>query len=68
MSAIFTTLMNRQPPNSDLLNAEGSGVAKVKVFLNQTCAEFQSMVKSPGDENALNGLFSNLLRVSCDFF
>ena len=63
-----STLLDSQPPNCDLLKTEGSGVAKVDIFLKQTYAEFKSMIKSPADENCLNGLQSNLLRVSCDFF
>ena len=68
LNEIFSKLMDSQPPNCDLLKTEGSGVAKVDIFLKQTYAEFKSKIKSPGDENCLNGLQSNLLRVSCDFF
>ena len=52
--SIFTTLLNRQSPNCDILRAEGSGSARVDIFIKQTQAEFHSMIKSPGDENALN--------------
>ena len=68
IDGIYRTLLNSEPPNSDQLKAEGSGIAKVSVFLKQTVSEFKSLIKSPGDENSLNGLQTNLLRVSCDFY
>ena len=68
MKAIFTTLLDSQPPNCDALKAEGSGSALVDIFIKQTEAEFKPLIKSPGDENALNGISANVLRVTCDFY
>ena len=68
MKAIFTTLLDSQPPNCDALKAEGSGSALVDIFIKQTEAEFKPLIKSPGDENALNGISANILRVTCDFY
>ena len=68
LKSIFTTLLDRQPPNSDELKVEDSGIANLTIFLTQTEAEFRVLVKSPADKNALDGLASNLLRVSCDYY
>ena len=67
MKAIFTTLLDSQPPNCDALKAEGSGSALVDIFIKQTEAEFKPLIKSPGDENALNGISANVLRVTVIF-
>ena len=68
IAGIYRTLLDSEAPNCDQLKVEGSGIGKVSVFLKQTESEFRSLIESPGDENALNGLQTNLLRVSCDFF
>ena len=65
---IFQKLLDNNPPDSNQLKAEGSGVARVAVFLEQTEAEFQSLGKSPGDLNSLRGLKPNFLRVASDFY
>ena len=66
--AIFTTLLDSQPPNCDTHKAEGSGSALVYIFIKQTEAEFKSLINSPGDENALHGISANILRVSCNYY
>ena len=68
IGAIYRTLLDSEAPNCDQLKAEGIGISKVCVFLKQTESEFRALIKSPGDENTLNGLQTNLLRVSCDYF
>ena len=66
LKGIFSTLLDNQPPNCDRLNEEGSGTGRVNVFISQLEAEFRPLFKSPGDENALNGISTNLMRISCD--
>ena len=65
---IFQKLLDNNPPDANQLRSEGSGVARVAVFLEQTEAEFQSLGKSPGDLNSLRGLKPNFLRVASDFY
>ena len=64
--SIFTTLLDKQPPNSDSLKAEGSGIGQVGVFISQMESEWKTLIKSPGDANSLHGLSTNLLRVCSD--
>ena len=68
LDSILTILLNNRPPNADQLKTEYSGNARVQFFLNQTEAEFCSMIISPGDRNTLNGLRGHLLRVASDFY
>ena len=68
MRAAMKTLLDHPPPNTDKLLEEGSGSAQVNVFMTQIRAEFRRMSQNPGNENALNGIENNLLRVASDFF
>ena len=68
LKGVFESRLNSEPPNSDILKIEGSGNARVEVFLNQTEAEFVSKTLYPGDENILQCLRSNIQRVGSDYF
>ena len=43
-------------------------MGRVRVFLQLIEAEFRNKIFSPGDENVLNGVSTNLLRVANDFY
>ena len=64
----YTALLNNAPPSSAELKQESTGCGLVSVFLDQTWAEFQPLIKSPADETFLRGLEDNLLRLSSDFY
>ena len=65
---VVPTLINSTTPNADMLKEEESGLGRVVIFLKQTEAEFKSKICSPGDENALHGLGTNLLTVASVFY
>ena len=68
LQQVFQKLLDHSPPDSDQLIEEGSGAARVQVFVQQTEAEFLCRVKSPGDKVSLKGLGPNILRVASDFY
>ena len=67
LKEIITVLLNNPPPNSNVLKEEGSGMAKIEMYMNQTEAEFKRHVTGPGDENVLNGLGTDIIRAASDF-
>ena len=68
LGLVLTILLNNGPPDSDALLMEGSGVGLITVFQSQINAEFNILCKNPGDRLCLDGLETNLLRVTCEFF
>ena len=64
----MTTLLDKPPPDANILLTEESGVGSVYVFIQRTLAEFSTKDGNPGDETVLHGLQANLRRVASNFF
>ena len=56
----YRSLVDHDLPTTNELKVEGSGVGLLSVFLNQTIAEFTSLISSPADKIFLKGLEDNL--------
>ena len=64
----YTALLNNDPPSAAERKEERSGCSLLSVFLEQTQAEYQPLVRSSADDTFLRGLEENIHRLAGDFF
>ena len=64
----YTALLNNDPPSATERKEERSGCSLLSVFLEQTLAEYQPLIRSSADDTFLRGLEENIHRLAGDFF
>ena len=64
----YNALLNNDPPSAAERKEERSGCSLLSVFLEQTQAEYQPLIRSSADDTFLRGLEENIHRLAGDFF